>query len=611
MNVLPIRDGSMVGDVKSSLALSGLTLDKGNREPFVEHLTRATEQDNRSLRAPAPSDRRAGRRFSAGGQSGTSRTDSETSMLPAARAANRALSGPLNNASSRAAETPAGDLTASAAAHQGFTVSADFAAGTSVPGLESPIPANAAGTGDNCSASGNSIPQTDAETDAAASNASPNVEPASACDATNGGALNPVDGSRSSSTPNATPGEVAGAMPDPGSSSAQTAEPQESTSVRESAAAQKSSSAIPSIAASANKSDPSANQSTRAAATLHDQVLEQTPAGLASSGAAVQVRESAPTAERTKALELGQLDSPSSVQNAAGSTAPSSPPAPQPVAGNGQNTVASDVTASSNNAIGGSNAAVSLETEGSSSNGSPYDSGSSESSASAVPAASSAAGAQTAGEQSNGAPAFNLASGSPGGSGDAPPVATSAALFVQPGGAASELDPIGSPSTSRTPNSSAQERAAAIWQTDSTPAERILSAATLSWLRNGAEMRVQLHSDAFGPMEIHAVLSSGRLGAAIGVESIEAQKSLLNQLPALHQSLAERNVQLDRIVVMAGSGQSGTEFGSDSRQSKDDAPSQRVPTSGIETSESSLEPSRSVSGVSEPHREWGRLNVRA
>lgn len=157
----------------------------------------------------------------------------------------------------------------------------------------------------------------------------------------------------------------------------------------------------------------------------------------------------------------------------------------------------------------------------------------------------------------------------------------------------------------------AQERASATWQAIATPAERLVNNATLNWLQNGAEMRVQLRTDAFGPMEIQATLASGKIGASIGVEGIEAQKSLLNQLPALHQVLMERNVQVDRLVVVANQGQAGAGLGSNSQQSSSEPYSVRkFPATVAESSVSGLEPPVAAPGSAQSHGAWGRLNIR-
>jgi len=161
-------------------------------------------------------------------------------------------------------------------------------------------------------------------------------------------------------------------------------------------------------------------------------------------------------------------------------------------------------------------------------------------------------------------------------------------------------------------NTAAQEKAFAAWQSVSAQIGRIVNTATLSALQNGTEMRVQLRTDAYGPMDIRATMEGGKVGAAIGVESAEAHNALLSQLPALQQSLNERQVQLDQISVVSSYGQSGTEFGTGSGKQNGDA----TPSGGYHQqasgSEQVSEPvSAPVTGAWQPATSPGRLSVRA
>ncbi|HXJ91490.1 MAG TPA: flagellar hook-length control protein FliK [Terriglobia bacterium] len=161
-------------------------------------------------------------------------------------------------------------------------------------------------------------------------------------------------------------------------------------------------------------------------------------------------------------------------------------------------------------------------------------------------------------------------------------------------------------------NSAAQEKAFAAWQSVSAQIGRVVNTAALNALQNGTEMRVQLRTDAFGSMDIRATLEGGKVGAAIGVESAEAHNALLSQLPALQQSLNERQVQLDQISVVSSNGQNGTDFGTGSGRQNGDP----TPSGGYHQQASG--PEQVVEPVSTPVTEaWrpatsrGRLSVQA
>lgn len=64
------------------------------------------------------------------------------------------------------------------------------------------------------------------------------------------------------------------------------------------------------------------------------------------------------------------------------------------------------------------------------------------------------------------------------------------------------------------------------------------------------EMRVDLRTDSLGAIQLHAVLQDGRLGASIGVENREAHTLMNSELPALHQNLIEKNVQVEHLSVV-------------------------------------------------------------
>jgi hypothetical protein len=81
----------------------------------------------------------------------------------------------------------------------------------------------------------------------------------------------------------------------------------------------------------------------------------------------------------------------------------------------------------------------------------------------------------------------------------------------------------------------------------------LVETARLAEHAGRSEMRVELRTEAWGTVSIRAVLSENHLGAAIGVEGQEAQSVLMAEWPRLEQSLAARDVRLDRMEFYAGS----------------------------------------------------------
>ncbi len=156
-----------------------------------------------------------------------------------------------------------------------------------------------------------------------------------------------------------------------------------------------------------------------------------------------------------------------------------------------------------------------------------------------------------------------------------------------------------------------QEGALEAWQNVAAHLERV-NAATLDSLPYGTEMRVQMHTDAFGPLEIRATLEAGKIGAAIGVENPEAHHTLVGQISALQQSLADRHVQLDQVTVVRTSSQNSTDPGWSSNQQRDDStPFSRL-AQQARGHASESEPSLvSETEAGQTENLWGRLSVRA
>jgi hypothetical protein len=102
----------------------------------------------------------------------------------------------------------------------------------------------------------------------------------------------------------------------------------------------------------------------------------------------------------------------------------------------------------------------------------------------------------------------------------------------------------------------------AAWQNYQGSTGGIVRSAQLSDHAGGAEMHVELRSGLLGPLEVHAVVREGSVGAEIHVEGHDAHSALAASLPSLQQALGERNLRVDSIAVYrdyVGGGMSGGE----------------------------------------------------
>jgi flagellar hook-length control protein FliK len=112
------------------------------------------------------------------------------------------------------------------------------------------------------------------------------------------------------------------------------------------------------------------------------------------------------------------------------------------------------------------------------------------------------------------------------------------------------------------PSSSQAPTTLSAWQNYDGGASKIVRSASLSETVNGAEMHVELRSGALGPLEVHAVLNEGSVGAEIHVQGQEAHTLLAAGLPSLERALGERNLRVENIAVYqdhTGGGMSGGE----------------------------------------------------
>jgi flagellar hook-length control protein FliK len=120
-----------------------------------------------------------------------------------------------------------------------------------------------------------------------------------------------------------------------------------------------------------------------------------------------------------------------------------------------------------------------------------------------------------------------------------------------------------SPSAPPAPAPSPQAPATlSAWQNYDGGAGSIVRSARLSDSAGSTEMHVEFRSGALGPLEVHAVLSAGAVGAEIHVRGQEAHTLLAAGLPSLERAMGERNLRVENISVyqdQAGGGMSGGE----------------------------------------------------
>jgi flagellar hook-length control protein FliK len=114
------------------------------------------------------------------------------------------------------------------------------------------------------------------------------------------------------------------------------------------------------------------------------------------------------------------------------------------------------------------------------------------------------------------------------------------------------------------PSASSNQPSATLsaWQNYDGGTGKIVRSASISDSAGGAEMHVELRSGALGPLEVHAVVREGSVGAEIHVQGQEAHTLLSAGLPSLERALGERNLRVENIAVYqdhAGGGMSGGE----------------------------------------------------
>jgi flagellar hook-length control protein FliK len=84
----------------------------------------------------------------------------------------------------------------------------------------------------------------------------------------------------------------------------------------------------------------------------------------------------------------------------------------------------------------------------------------------------------------------------------------------------------------------------------------IVSGARLADHSGQTEIRVEMHAESLGGVQLHAHITGDQINASIAVEHHDAQILLTNELPALHSALVEKNLRVDSLSVSQGMGAS-------------------------------------------------------
>jgi flagellar hook-length control protein FliK len=123
----------------------------------------------------------------------------------------------------------------------------------------------------------------------------------------------------------------------------------------------------------------------------------------------------------------------------------------------------------------------------------------------------------------------------------------------------SAIHPSAGPAPAEPPQASSSQTLAA-WQNYESSTGKIVTSARMAELASGGEMHVELRSSPLGPVEVHAVVREGSVGADIHVEGREAHTLLAANLPSLERALGQRDLSVGTLAVYqdhAGGGMSG------------------------------------------------------
>jgi len=132
-----------------------------------------------------------------------------------------------------------------------------------------------------------------------------------------------------------------------------------------------------------------------------------------------------------------------------------------------------------------------------------------------------------------------------------PPAADSTTNLLAPHASSVPISHANASAPQTSPPPSQPSATLSAWQNYDGGAGSIVRSASLSGSVNGAEMHVELRSGALGPLEVHAVMHEGSLGAEIHVQGQEAHTLLAAGLPSLERALGERNLRVDQNFPVA------------------------------------------------------------
>ncbi len=85
------------------------------------------------------------------------------------------------------------------------------------------------------------------------------------------------------------------------------------------------------------------------------------------------------------------------------------------------------------------------------------------------------------------------------------------------------------------------------------PSGHFVNDAQLTTAANQSEMRIAMQTNKLGAIEIHARVSGDEVGAAIIVEKRDAHAALAVEIPALQQSLSDKQLRVGQVALSQGS----------------------------------------------------------
>jgi hypothetical protein len=138
----------------------------------------------------------------------------------------------------------------------------------------------------------------------------------------------------------------------------------------------------------------------------------------------------------------------------------------------------------------------------------------------------------------------------------------------------------------------------------------IVSGARLTDHPGQTEIRIEMQAGSLGAFELRAHVSGDQIGASIAVEHHDVQMMLMNDLPALHSALAEKNLHFNTLSVSQGTAASmGGGAGGDTGQ-RGFVPSHPKAAYGTEQESSAPIPEAPAESVGASHVST-RLSVHA